>query len=562
MSPRTKTTFGLIVMIMLNLPAFAQSDYTKRVVATGFNYPWEVTLGPDGYLWLTERVGKKIRRVNIADGTKTGTGGSGSDRWLINLGSTVMQTAGQDGLMGMALHPKLLTDSPYVYVAYTYNSSGTRKTKIVQLTYDKNAVSISAASSVTLIDNLTASNDHNSGRLKFGTDGKLYYTIGDMGKNQFDNRCSPIQAQTLPTQAQITAKNYTSYQGKILRLETDGSIPPDNPVIDGVRSHIFSYGHRNPQGIIFTPNGKLLSSEHGPRSDDELNGISAGKNYGWPRVAGYNDGKNYQYVNWSSANPISSCTNTSYSESGIPGGATVNQESSFTDPEFQPPLFTFFTRNAGYSFQNDYLTWPTVAPSSIDVYTKNTGGIPALFRSALIPSLKHGRIYVVKFNSDYSATVGDTTSIAYTHNRYRDIALSSDQLKIYVITDNDGGTSGPTEGAIGGSMANPGAILEFAYDGALLSLNENRYTRPEIKNTGVQVYPLPTTGRLTVEISSTYPRPYRYELIDIAGRSLLNGVSARNQFEISIERFPAGAYFLKVTIADGQQLILQRVIKQ
>src|SRR3954469_18817856 len=75
----------------------------------------------------------------------------------------------------------------------------------------------------------------------------------------------------------------------------DGSIPSDNPVIAGVRSHVYSYGHRNPQGLVFGPDGKLYESEHGPNTDDEINLIRAGGNYGWPYVAGYRDDQSYAF---------------------------------------------------------------------------------------------------------------------------------------------------------------------------------------------------------------------------------------------------------------------------
>ena len=126
-----------------------------------------------------------------------------------------------------------------------------------------------------LITGMPASNDHNSGRLVLGPDRKLYYTIGDQGNNQFDNFCTPIRSQDLPTATQVAGRDWQTYQGKILRLNTDGSIPADNPTFGGVRSHVFSYGHRNAQGIVFGPGGLLYSVEHGPKSDDELNLIRA-----------------------------------------------------------------------------------------------------------------------------------------------------------------------------------------------------------------------------------------------------------------------------------------------
>jgi len=95
-------------------------------------------------------------------------------------------------------------------------------------------------------------------------------------------------------------KTGTAYQGKVLRMNPDGSIPEDNPTIEGVQGHIFTYGDRNHQGLTVGPDGDLYVSEHGPNSDDEINHLKAGGNFGWPHVAGYKDDKAYRYINWSS----------------------------------------------------------------------------------------------------------------------------------------------------------------------------------------------------------------------------------------------------------------------
>ena len=100
--------------------------------------------------------------------------------------------------------------------------------------------------------------DHNSGRMTFGPDGKLYYTIGDQGKNQLALACLNNQAQQLPTARPSRCQELDTYEGKVLRLNPDGSIPEDNPEINGVKSHVYTYGHRNAQGIAVGPTWRYL----------------------------------------------------------------------------------------------------------------------------------------------------------------------------------------------------------------------------------------------------------------------------------------------------------------
>src|SRR5262249_4124197 len=218
----------------------------------------------------------------------------------------VYGTESQDGLLGMAFQRNFLRGSNDVYLAYTYDADPgpgvDRRAKIARFIYDPAARTLGQPAD--LITGLPASTDPNSARLLVGPDQKLYYSIGDPGNNQFQRACNPIRAQDIPTIDDVRAQNWAAYVGKTLRLNLDGGIPVDNPVIKGVRSHIYSYGHRNPQGLVFGPGGRLFSAEHGPKSDDEINLIQAGRNYGWPYVAGFRDDKSYVYANWSaSVNP-------------------------------------------------------------------------------------------------------------------------------------------------------------------------------------------------------------------------------------------------------------------
>jgi PQQ-dependent dehydrogenase (s-GDH family) len=434
--------------------------FDLRVVTLGLFAPHEITWGPDNWLWLTERVGRRILRIEPASAARA----------TVVTVDDAIQTAGQDGVMGLALHPELLqgTGNDYVYVAYTYDGDAgpalDRRVKIRRYTYDPASGGVSEP--VDLITGLLGSNDHNSGRLVFGPDAHLYYTIGDQGNDQFDRKCLPIRSQEVPTQAEVDSGDYSKYVGKVLRLGLDGSIPDDNPLIAGTRSHIYSYGHRNPQGLVFSAQGKLYSDEHGPKSDDELNLVRPAKNYGWPNVAGYRDGRAYDYANWSASSPTP-CEELVWNDYVIPPTVPTQSEFEFRHPDFTPPLATFFTVDDDFEFQDpacggvDFMCWPTIAPSSLDYYPE-TGVVPQLRHSLLITSLKYGSVFRARLSRDGRFVVGEVSPFFKTTNRYRDLAISPDARSIYVITDSENFTRTP-EGGATTELEHRGAVLEFSY---------------------------------------------------------------------------------------------------
>jgi PQQ-dependent dehydrogenase (s-GDH family) len=436
------------------VPPASGESFAKRVLVERLDSPWEITWGPDGWLWLTERTGKRVVRVHPSDGMRS---------VAVEI-DEVRQDGAQDGLLGMALHPQLLTgkSQDYVYVAYSYDAAAGRRFKIRRYTYDAGSGSLGAP--LDLLSELPASSDHNAGRLLIGPDGKLYYTIGDQGENQFERKCNLDRAQDLPTAAQLSARDYQTYQGKILRMNQDGSIPDDNPELNGVRSHIFSFGHRNPQGIAFGPTGILFADEQGPKTDDELNRIEAGKNYGWPHVAGFRDDKAYVYGNWSAA---PNCDQLRYDDYRLPAGVPQQNESSWTDSNFMPPLLTFYTVESNHEFQdpkcggNAYICWPTIAPSSLEFYSAAKQALTGWNDSLLITSLKKGTVYRLPLNAEHTGINGEATPLFKTTNRYRDVAINANGRTFYVITDDHGATSAVDGGATT-SLENEGSLLEFS----------------------------------------------------------------------------------------------------
>jgi glucose/arabinose dehydrogenase len=368
--------------------------FEMRVVASDLEDPWELTYGADGYLWVTERVGKRVVRIDPADGRR---------KVAVTI-DEVQQQLGQDGLLGLALHPDFPDGSDFVYVMYTYDAepgaAELRRSKIRRYSFDP--ASETLIDPVDLLTDIPHGPDHGASRIVIGPDRKLYASRGDHGANFLAYYCEPNRAQDLPVAADIAAGNWRDYQGKILRMNLDGTIPDDNPVLAGVRSHVFSYGHRNPQGMAFGPDGSLYAAEHGQDTDDEVNRIVAGGNYGWP------------------------------------------------------PLKTFFTVPSTHDARASGNA--TAALTGLDVYASDA--IPGWNPSILVASLVSGTIFRIPLNA-----IDEPPGTYFkAQNRYRDLAISPDGLRIYAITTSYGRTLTST-GATTADLEHPGSLLEFTYTG-------------------------------------------------------------------------------------------------
>ncbi len=231
----------IVIGIYLLLPGQMQNTGNKtEVLADNLEVPWAMAFLPDERMIFTERPG----RVNILEGNQT--------RVVANITATDNQ---ESGLMGIAVDPNF-NQNKYIYLYYTKGSFN-RISRFV--------LNDTLTSETVILDNIPSSPIHNGGRLKFGPDGKLYLTTGDAGNSN-------------------SAQDLNSLGGKILRLNSDGSTPSDNPY----GNMVYSYGHRDPQGLSWSPNGTLYESEHGATANDEINIIVRGGNYGWPLYQGNN----------------------------------------------------------------------------------------------------------------------------------------------------------------------------------------------------------------------------------------------------------------------------------
>lgn len=230
--------------------AFTTSDGIAlgvQTIAANLDVPWSLAFAPDGRLFFTERLG----RVRIMQN------GALLPTPALTLDDVYAQ--GEAGVLGVALHPSFLANH-FVYVLYSANTANGPRNRLVRYKEVNNQL----ADRAVLVETMLAATNHNGGRIRFGPDGKLYLTMGDAGITS-------------------TSQTLSSLNGKILRLNDDGSTASGNPF----NTPVWTWGHRNPQGLDWNPvNGEMWAAEHGNSGNDEVNQINIGRNYGWPTIEG------------------------------------------------------------------------------------------------------------------------------------------------------------------------------------------------------------------------------------------------------------------------------------
>lgn len=348
-----------IIILMILLTACnnqnqvnAETELTTKDVITNLDTPWEILWGPDDHIWITERYGR-ISRANPETGEV-----------IELLNEEEVYEDGERGMLGMVLHPDF-ENNPYVYVAYTYHP-GTTIVKTVRYTYDGESLN----SPEVIIDNIKGAWNHDGSRLWIDEDMKLYMTTGDAADANL-------------------AQDTSNLNGNLLRMNLDGSIPDDNPIPG---SYIYSFGLRNSQGLVFA-NGKIYSSDHGPSSDDEVNILRPGKNYGWPNVLGFCD---------------------------------EQQELEFCqENDVQEPIAAWT---------------PTLAVAGLDYY--NHDYISQFNNSLLMTTLKASRIVQMKLNSAGDEVIEEIHLYNGEFGRLRDLCISPDG-RLFIATSNRDGRGSP-----------------------------------------------------------------------------------------------------------------------
>ncbi len=332
--------------------------FNKVEVASGLDFPWSLAFLPDGRLLVTERSGS-LRIINNGQVSEP------------IAGLPEVYAHSQGGLMDVVLHPNYQQNG-WLYISFAHGDENANATRLIRAKL--NGTQLQELEVLFTVDPSKDTPAHYGGRLTFLPDNTLLLTTGD----GFDYR---EEAQKLD-----------SLLGKIVRLHDDGRIPQDNPFIGKVevRSEIWSYGHRNPQGILYDLKRQMvISHEHGPKGGDEINYIEAGKNYGWPVIT---YGRDYF-------------------------GSTISPYQEY--PGMEPPI----------------LDWtPSIAPSGMAVYYGEL--FPSIQGDLLITALASQELRWVKLQD--TKVVEQQSLLSDMNTRFRDVRVGPEGA-IYLLTDSPQG---------------------------------------------------------------------------------------------------------------------------
>ena len=381
-----------LLAILFIIPFFTSAQVivgntslTEREVIGNLDIPWEIKWGYDGFIWMTERPGI-VSRVNV---------GTGEKNVILDIQNTVYSGNNEAGLLGMEFHPEFATNH-ILFMTYTYTQGNQIKERLSSFTYNTNSEMLE--NEQILLNDINGYTTHIGSRILALEDLTILISTGD-------------------AQDQPASQDVNELTGKILRMDISddnfGGIPNDNPIPN---SYVWSWGHRNAQGLELAPNGIIYSSEHGPTNDDELNILVPNRNYGWPNVQGFCDEP----------------TETNFCE-----------QNNVVEP---------------------LANWtPTIAPSDIIWY--DHPAIPEFQNTLLMTVLKDKMLVRFEFSEDGRSVTSETEFFNYEWGRLRDICVSDDG-KIYLATNGNTWPSQP-----------PNEIIELSndeyYDGLIYGCTDS-----------------------------------------------------------------------------------------
>lgn len=336
-----------------------QADFRVATVAEGLEFPWGIAFLPDGAMLISEREGR-LRYVD-ENGLRDGAI-SGLPEDLV--------VERQGGLLGLALHPEF-ADNRLVYFAYSAGTAAANHTALARGRLNEDASELTNVEELFQVNFDKERGFHFGGRVQFLRDGTLMLTLGDGGLHRNESQ------------------NLANHLGTVVRLNDDGSVPFDNPFVTsrGAQPEIFSYGHRNVQGIAINPEtGSVWTHEHGARGGDEINIVRSGVNYGWPAVT---YGINYD------GSPVSNATQ----------GDGFEEPVWYWNPSIAPSGMAFYEGDAFPGWQGD------------------------VFVGALAGSM------LVRYEVDGDRVIGEEQLLTEAGHRIRDVQTGPDGY-VYILTDD------------------------------------------------------------------------------------------------------------------------------
>ena len=447
-----------------------------EVVVRNLDLPWDLVWGPDDKIWFTERTGA-LKRYDPATGFVE----------LLDTVPGVYNSEDNSGLHALMLHPDF-PEQPWIYVTYTFSETDLRLSRFkfgVEGLYDEE-----------ILLEMAGRDSHNGARLIMDQTGRMMMGTGD-AYNPF-----------LP-------QDSLSPNGKMLRLELDGSIPDDNPFPG---NPMYTLGHRNVQGLVQLPNREVWSTEHGEDADDELNHIISGRNYGWPEVAG-------------------ACN-----EGGEPAFCEV------------------------YAVVEPFETWtPTAGPSGLDYY--NSPAIPQWQNCLIAGFLKRRgapgqRIRVIRLNDEGTDVLDirdylDDGGIVPTDlgqpnqvgvfGRIRDVLVAPDG-SVYLCTSN---------------KEYNGRFVVTEDDDRIIRIYNPAWNPTPCPNGCLSIYPSPSRSGEPIyfKFAEDASGIYRVSLFDAAGRRVLDAqVQAGPFVALPMPQMAAGVYLMEVVFPDGQVHRTRRIL--